>query len=223
MARRHRARRRNPENKTLFIALAALGGLAAAYFANKSSSAPPPPLIDDGGGGGGGGGSSAPNKTALYGTDAIKAYQQRVRQVYTTLRDFYFPNKPEFFAKLGLTDPGPADGKWGPMTERASQAFIALGKKSLEYAKQSAAAMAAQDAAAAAGAAPKDYPFHIIPSFTPTITEQELVAKIARFNAAGAYISTGDWWAFYGGTGIFKEAGVQPWPFENIGRAASNA
>jgi hypothetical protein len=212
---RHQSRKRNPDNKVMFLILAAVGGLAAAYFL-----APKPPavggdatLLNNGGGSpptpqpfvpqitGGGGGTGTGGKTAAYGRDAVVAYQQRMRQVYNTLKES-LAAMPGFFAETGLADPGAADGVWGPATERASQAFLPLVQNSLVY------LMADPDAAAKKDSA---FAFALLGSSN---TEPGLVARVAEFNRQGKYITNADKWALLGGTGVFVKRQTPKQPFK---------
>lgn len=218
-------RRHNPDTNTTLIALGVIGGLAAVYFLTKSNNSSRAGLIGDGTGTPDTPDTPVgPDKTAAYGADAIKSYQQFMRQVYTTLRDAYFTNEPAFFATIGISDPGPADGVWGGVTERASRGFLSLGQKGLEYAKLSAAAMAAQDAASSARLSPNAYPFHLIPQFAVFADggEAAVIERMKRMRDKDGYISQADFWALYGGTGFLNRPNMRPWPFEHISTVASN-
>jgi hypothetical protein len=173
-------RKRNPDTNTLLLAAAAIGGV---YFLFGRSS-----------------------KSA----EAVKVYQQRMRQTYTTLKDFYFPKMPDFFVETGILDPGPDNGKWSTETEKASKPFIKLWKAAYQYASEDPdAAAAMQD--------PSVLPFTLLFADGTDTSEDAIVAKVAAFNAAKKFITKGDWWALYNATGItWKRAGVPPWHFSDI-------
>lgn len=126
------------DERTTKILFAAGAGIALAYFLNKPKDAaaaapgtalpptggfgPNPSLGFDGGGGGGRGGDTG--KTAEYGRENVKSYQQRLNW----LRNYLMSNNLEYL-KTGIPYipliPGKNDyriassyeGTWGPKTQ----------------------------------------------------------------------------------------------------------
>ncbi len=223
--RRHNPDQKNTDTYTSTLPLWVLGGLAAVYFLVKSQNTKHAGLIGDGTGTGTGT-PAPPDKTTLYGADAIRSYQQFVRQVYIALRDSYFSRAPEFFATIGISDPGPADGVWNLATENASRGFLALGQRGLDYMKLSPAAMAAQGRGSADRLPANDLPFHLMVQFATLSTQPDgeafIVERLKKMRDDGIYISHGDFWALYGGTGFLNIPPATPWPFDSISSIASS-
>lgn len=235
------------DDKTKGLLIAAVVGLALAYYLNMAPAAAEPlspngGILPPGGGGGappGGGGSPpaadpaaemATKKVAVYGLGPVQVYQKILKQFYDYMKTTFAP-MPGFFAETGISDPGTADNSWGPKTEKASQAFIRIGKKAWGRFDANDSGLLPDKTTMPPsfietdpGALALKYVqkngrsqfFPLVEMIGKSSTEPGLVQRIYTWDQAGGKISAGDWWALKGGTEVNAKRNIARQPFSSI-------
>jgi hypothetical protein len=228
------------DDKTKGLLIAAVVGLALAYYLNTSSAEASPlspngGLLPPGGGGdvGGGGAPPAPpvdietGKPAAYGIGPVQVYQKRLKQFHDSMKTT-FAQMPGFFAETGISDPGAIDGKWGPKTEKASQALMRIGKKAwgrfdandkvtpAGYIDTDPAALAHKYVLTEMSANGRSKFFPFVEMIGKSSTEPGLVQRIYTWDQAGGFITKADWWALAGGTEVNAKRNLPRPPYSSI-------
>lgn len=235
------------DGKTKGLLIAAVVGLALAYYLNMAPAAAAPlapgpgilpPSTPPGGGGGGSPPGGAPpaadpasdmatKKVEVYGVGPVAVYQKRLKQFYDYMKST-FASMPGFFAETGISDPGTADNQWGPKTEKASQAFMRIGKKAWgrwdANDKVTPAGFIDTDPGAlavkyimtemSANGRSKFFPF--VEMVGKSNSEPGLVQRIYTWDQAGGVITKADWWALIGGTELYAKRQTPRPPFSGI-------
>lgn len=223
------------DDRTKKILMAAGAGIVLAYFFSRPAAAAETGedkkpggdgglrnLTDGGGGTGGGGTVDRFPKSTLYGDANVEAYQRRIAQIASSVRD-YLVNFPGAFEATGLLIPG-IDGDWGDGTQRASDAFIKLlyratnvinadPKATAAYRKRDGAFRFIQELVRdLQGAGGADVVLPQIAFFgTPEKIEAALVKGAGSFGTRS--VSKSDHWAFGAAGGELSAKGVPKGPY----------
>ena len=157
----------------------------------------------------------------------MQVYQKRLKQFHDAMKTT-LASMPGFFAETGISDPGAFDGKWGPKTEKASQALMRIGKKAwgrfdandtgtpAGFIDSDPGALAHKYILTEMSANGRSRFFPFVEMVGKSSTEPGLVQRIYTWDQAGGVITKADWWALLGGTDLYSKRGLARPPFSGI-------